>query len=573
MYRDDKKAKSKSAPLLSSTDIRVPVYIYNSFGVISSTLQIKAVNIISFDWSHNEELIFVQESGIVSIHNISNTKVEYISVYKNLIETKVRGCKTLRGKDFTNLVILTDTQRFFVVNIESKEVLEYRDIYKKDSPPTCWEALVFGPSQLTIIFARDTGLYKLTPDHQEIIPFQRTNTPEVSNPIILDISISLDNKNIALYLNNGFIWIGSFDGSLKRICEFMTKCVTKPEYFFWCGEQEVCCFWEDILLLVDFEKNWLDYILEGPVHLTPEIDGIRIIRNGVNEMIQKVPNVVYEIFKIGSVSPGALLLEAIKEFERMTHKADEYMRILSERNSIELAITQCIEAAGHQFLVSSQKLLLRAASFGKHFVPKIDSEPFVSMCKSIRILNAVRHHSVALPITYSQFQYLSISVLIDRLILRKKYCLAIKIANYLEKNQEVIRILKNWTFDKIKSSHLNDDEIALIISRKISPSSGVSFSEIADKAIEEGRTQLAILLLNNELKASKQVPLLLKLKEYEQALKKATQSGDPELIFMVIQEYIQRYQKTNLKEFISILKKYDDAYCLFKKVSRCKSVF
>lgn len=105
---------------------------------------------------------------------------------------------------------------------------------------------------------------------------------------------------------------------------------------------------------------------------------------------------------------------------------------------------QCMEAAGHEHEAETQKTLLRvsvfgtvclytlshstylplshlffsapmqAASFGKCFLSNFPPEPFVSMCRDLRVLNAVRDYTVGIPLTHTQFKQMTVQVLIDR---------------------------------------------------------------------------------------------------------------------------------------------------------------
>lgn len=46
-----------------------------------------------------------------------------------------------------------------------------------------------------------------------------------------------------------------------------------------------------------------------------ELDGVRLISSRLQELLQEVPLVCQDIFKIASMAPGALLLEAHREYE------------------------------------------------------------------------------------------------------------------------------------------------------------------------------------------------------------------------------------------------------------------
>jgi hypothetical protein len=54
------------------------------------------------------------------------------------------------------------------------------------------------------------------------------------------------------------------------------------------------------------------------VHLAMEIDCVRIYTQSKQEILQRVPNITVQLFKIGSMSPGAILMEASREFEVST---------------------------------------------------------------------------------------------------------------------------------------------------------------------------------------------------------------------------------------------------------------
>ncbi|KAK7065417.1 hypothetical protein SK128_007322 [Halocaridina rubra] len=64
------------------------------------------------------------------------------------------------------------------------------------------------------------------------------------------------------------------------------------------------------------------------------------------------------------------------------------------KNSMEEAVTQCLQAAQHEFRPQTQKMLLRAAIFGKSFIPEINPEPCKKAIFTLRVLNAVRDYRV-----------------------------------------------------------------------------------------------------------------------------------------------------------------------------------
>ncbi|UYV62515.1 VPS16 [Cordylochernes scorpioides] len=362
---------------------------------------------------------------------------------------------------------------------------------------------------------------------------------EFNAPInsIVALAVSMNQQHLALLADTGALWIGSLDLQ-RKYCEFDTKSKSRPQQFLWCGNGAVVGYWQNILLLVGPENDWLKYPFVPPlIYLMSygELDGIRIISSLTHELLHCVPQAITDIFKIASLEPGALLMEASKEFRMKSPKADEYLRMVREKNQLELAVTQCIEAAGHELDPQRQKKLLRAASFGKCFLPEISPEPFVTTCRKLRVLNAIRVHTIGLPLTWTQLprlEHLTIPKLVDRLVRLRHYYLAIKICHYLNipESRGSSHVLSQWALYKVETCKTNNPgALAKEIADKLGHAPGISYSEIAAHARDLGNPNLAIKLLDYESRASEQVPLLAKLKQDHQAMEKAISSGDSDL--------------------------------------------
>uniref|UniRef100_A0A8C3BTT5 Vacuolar protein sorting-associated protein 16 homolog n=1 Tax=Cairina moschata TaxID=8855 RepID=A0A8C3BTT5_CAIMO len=123
-----------------------------------------------------------------------------------------------------------------------------------------------------------------------------------------------------------------------------------------------------------------------------------------------------------------------------------------------------------------------------------------------------------------------------RLVLRRLYPLAIRICEYLRLSeiQGVSRILAHWACYKVQQKDKSDEEVAYAINQKLGDTPGISYSEIAARAYDCGRTELAIKLLEYEPRSGEQVPLLLKMKRSKLALSKAIESGDTDLVYTVV---------------------------------------
>lgn len=237
-----------------------------------------------------------------------------------------------------------------------------------------------------------------------------------------------------------------------------------------------------------------------------------------------------DLFKTGSTTPGAVLLDAVDQLEKGSPKADDNIQLI--KSSMVDAVDSCIAAAGYEYSVHWQKQLLKAASFGKSVLDLYDSDEFVNMCETLRVLNAVRFYQIGLPLSYEQFFRLSPERLIARLITRREYLLALRLSEFLRLSQD--RIFVHWACQKVRTSSEDEELICSAIVKKLQGKQGVSFEEIARAAFEEGRHDLATRLLEYETRAGKQVLLLLKMSEETIALDKAGESGDTDLILYVL---------------------------------------
>jgi hypothetical protein len=80
-----------------------------------------------------------------------------------------------------------------------------------------------------------------------------------------------------------------------------------------------------------------------------------------------------------------------------------------------MAVDTCIDAAGREVEVLWQRRLLKvsciaearlnnqAAQFGRAFMDLYNPSEFVTMAQTLKVLNAVRHYEIGIPITYEQY--------------------------------------------------------------------------------------------------------------------------------------------------------------------------
>ncbi|CAN4104407.1 unnamed protein product [Withania somnifera] len=373
--------------------------------------------------------------------------------------------------------------------------------------------------------------------------------------------VSQNGKLLASFTHDGRLLVMSTDFS-SIIFEYTCESSLPPEQLAWCGMDSVLLYWDDMLLMVGPYGDPVRYFYDEPVLVIPECDGVRILSNMSMEFLHRVPDSTVSIFQIGSTLPAALLYDALDHFDRRSAKADENLRLI--RSSLPEAVEACIDAAGNEFDVSQQRTLLRAASYGQAFCSHFQRDRIQEMSKTLRVLNAVRHPDIGIPLSIQQYKLLTPAVLIARLINAHRHLLALQISEYLSMNQEVV--VMHWASTKITASAAIPDATLLeMLLDKLKICKGISYAAVAAHADKNGRRKLAAMLVEHEPRSSKQVPLLLSIGEEDTALTKSTESGDTDLVYLVL---FHIWQKRQALEFFGTIQARPLARDLFINYAR-----
>jgi len=291
-----------------------------------------------------------------------------------------------------------------------------------------------------------------------------------------------------------------------------------------------------------------------------DVDGLRMIGKDTTWIIRQVPEALDKIFGLGSTDPAAMFMETIEMLDSGDAEADEGLRALVDGDFIAEAIETCLEAA--EFLTSAepkQGLLLRVASYGKRFLPATKSgkfsfklrrrimRRFVAVCEICRLAKiATEEGGIAL--TPKQLRIMTPRILIDRLLFDGQFLLAFKLCPIAK--VPMTHVIIQWAAKKIHTykddGGLNTDEVALEIERKVNKCKekhGIvtPYAMIAAVAASLGCMELAMKLSEKELKLSRKVLLLLKLEDFEGALKSISTEpgGDPDLHLFVASKCVE----------------------------------
>lgn len=551
---------------------KADVWIFSGAGKLLSVLKGVARDAVFMCFTLEEDVLVVDRDGNVTIYDLSSCPRETFSIDPEVRDSGIVECQqfftlTPNTGSTAGLAVLTSSNRFFLVpNVKSPGRVQKLTTVPGNtaSQPSSW-CVISDSSESRVVVAYEKCIFILT--GRECTPVEVDFS---SNQFarIHQMTSSLCGRNVAFLTDTGILSFGSVDqAGFNKRSEFNTQSKTKASQLMCAGTAAVVGLWKDVLLAVGDKKTFFNFIVDRPAFLVQEVDGLRIITNTTHELLQQVPDVVTDIFQIGSDAAGALLLEAIKEFDRKSHKADEYLKVLRDRSDLENAVLQCIEAAGHEYPVIDQKVLLHTARLGKTLTPSANRDEFVDMCQTLRVLNALRAPEIGMLLTYNQLNWIGVQTVIDRLIGREAYGAASAIAEYLQMPSEKgsLRIMRAWASQKVREAGFDATETANLIHMKLTATPGISYSEIATEAVKRGRKELAVKLLEYETRASEQVPLLLMLDQHRLAIDKAVASGDTHLLFTVLHRLKNSYTDS---EFLSMIRSYPIPFSLYQRI--CK---
>ncbi|CAN0099865.1 unnamed protein product [Bubo scandiacus] len=482
-----------------SPSTRPLLEIYSASGLLLASTSWKSGQLVQLGWTASEDLLCIQEDGTVLIYNLFCEFKRHFSMGNEVLQNHVLEAKVFHTEYGTGVAILTGAHRFsLTTNIDDLKLRRMPEVPGLQKPPSCWAVL--SQDRVTIVLlAVGQELYLLDNTSCSVVVTPPGMSPSAG--AYLRMAVSFNYRCLALFTDTGYIWMGL--ATLKdKFCEFTSSIRSPPKQMVWClrprsRQRAVVVAWDRQLMVAGNSTECIQFVLDEDSYLVPELDGVRILSRTSHEFLHEIPEASQEIFKIASMAPGALLLEAQKEYEKESQKADEYLREIKDQKLLPEAVSQCIEAAGYEHEPDTQKSLLRAASFGKCFIDKFPPEGFVRMCQDLRVLNAIRDYQIGIPLTFTQYKRLTIEVLLDRLVLRRLYPLAIRICEYLRLSeiQGVSRILAHWACYKVQQKDKSDEEVAHAINQKLGDTPGISYSEIAARAYDCGRTELAIKLL------------------------------------------------------------------------------
>lgn len=503
--------------------------------------------IVGFDFIEEEFLLVVWQTGnyVLIDPHLSSKKSFNIG---SRFETE----KILEAKVFDNgFAFYTIANYFyFIKNVFEPHIAKFIDAEMSAPPkyfiPISAKNTLSERVELQIAHP-EAGIILLIEDESKKIYYNSNNRDNIAAdqlpniPKITKISISPNNKFIAYLTENKCVHVVSADFSPNTYIKTEIQYDKKLKDMVWCSEDCVALISTRTIELVGPDVTEKINLNSKGCFAFAENDGIKVISNTKCEILRRLNDSYVNIFKLLSFEPGALLYEAYNSFENRNPLPDEDIR--NKKSELANGVTDCITAGSFELCPETQSKLLKAASYGKAFLSptQIDHNLLGQVCHYLRVVHNIKNELYCRTITFAQLKSIDPNILIRLLLRYRAHYLAFEICKFLDFSQKLKSLIFiDWARCKVESQE-SDDHLCFIINEKLKDEKGISFTEIAHRAIEIGKTDLATKILEYEPSISKKVPILLWMEKYEKGLEDALTSRDSNLINMVILKLIKSH--------------------------------
>lgn len=340
-----------------------------------------------------------------------------------------------------------------------------------------------------------------------------------------------------------------------------------PKSIAWCGDDLVCCvFGDEEVRLIGSKTEYASFWFSNNIVLLQSTsNGLKIATDDQIEFISKVPTCTSNIFSIGSISPGAILLDSLNLLhnEQNSPKAIENLKIIN----VKKAVDECVSAVYDELDPLWQKRLLAAASFGKDSLSstEFDADHFAKTCSYLRVLNFLK--SIGIHLTLRMFLAIGLDNIIKKLIDIRKIYESLEIVKFLKYPELILAIFEVWAKGLIlTSSDSSDDELyQIMIDRATSLDTRLHLSNTANVAFLDGRHSLARKLVMDDKDVLPKIDLLLKMDEIDLALQEATQSMSIPLILYLLLYSKRKMSNVQFTKTLMITMKENNIYQYFQR--------
>ncbi|KAM3144242.1 hypothetical protein pb186bvf_003704 [Paramecium bursaria] len=611
--------------LMKADDIlKDSIVFFSNSGKIIQKVQYKDFErVVLFDFLEDELLVVIKTQGQYYV-------IDPFKGTKRLCDLgdQFRSDPIVSGQVVGNgLVIQTSSFEFYhIPNAQEPQLIKMKATGLKQQPDY-WLAIPNSKSSSGKVEVQitnpDGGIIHLIEDEKVKIYYNRdqdnyVQLPDLKNIKMISFSPSYKFVSYLQFINQQWtmsVLQDDFEGTNFYQIQLDLKeddynyegpikdksVLERPKKMSWCGDDCVVLQLSQTIVMIGPDSSQRVKLSNKHFAIQAEIDGLRIINQKKNEILRRLPDSFVSVFQPLSTQPGAMLYAAYESFASRNPIEDDELR--SKKQDLAQGVQDCISAGKFEVSPEYQTKLLKAASYGKTFLGNqaIDPNLLSETCRFLRVVNAMRRSGGVggRVLTYDQvYQMTKLPQLFVTLMLRYNlHYLAVEVTRYLKFQPKYrSQIYTHWACCKVQTQ-IDDETLSQQIKEKIKEEKGVSFTEIAHRAIEEGKAQLALKLLENEPSLAKRIPVLLWMASYQQdkqgninsyyekALYDAVASRDSNLIYLVIMKflkasvddnyifgiltqspiiqahlitYLRNFDDAKLQKYFQYLKKYDE---------------
>ncbi|GMM44737.1 tethering complex subunit [Pichia kluyveri] len=549
----------KHSPIRHSLD---NILITTSNGDIlhSISWDFNRIPISSIEWTPNAELLLILSSGKFRLYyNYTGDFKEY-SILDNdngNDNDKTDNNETIISSKISNytLALQTNLNEFIIINdIRRPSRKQSYKQFKTDSSIDPYHISTWNILDDSIILSTSSSLSILSNNLiSNILP----------SGAYTKISISYNHSLVSLLTIDNKIEIYNSDFSKLLLTSLLSN--SQVLDIQWCSNDVLVLSYSTHLMILGPSNDSISILTNSKPLLKSETDGLFYFTGDQLFFFSKVNINTEKIFRIGSTDPAAILLDSIQYLDNHSPKANDLLDLISDQ--LPKAIDDCINAALEEFEPYWQKILLRAANFGKINLDLYDPSDFINSCNILRILNLLRNNEIGIFISYNQYLSLGIEKLIDWLLLRNLHYLCLKITDLL--NLPNYKIKTHWACCKLKNSHdLNDNQLLNLLADKLK-NDKIDWLNLSNIAFIEGRFQLSKNLISFEPNTGKKVQFLISIHsktngdEMLYALTKANEDSDADSLLLILFELFSSLSNI---EFFKAINDKQNAIGLLKSI-------
>lgn len=565
----------------------INIYMQNGVQIASLT----ANAIFRLFWSKCQKLLVISANGRVLMYDVLGKLLENFSMGDETLALGLLDAKIFSYANETGLAIFNNAKHFFAVNSVSTHLLwRIKDQTNETFQSlTCWAVLASAVKSTQVLLCSRTRFF---------LGRQDSNGVQLCNFFwarrdgqYIDMKPNNNNSKLLLLHDSNIVQLIDVEDGLQTELQQITLAHSDIKQLLWCSESafgiqtkseaEQLNIYSldsaDDSILPDGNDKCGDYFsfsFTTHSHFFSDVDGVHVFSQHLAHFLLPISESSKAVLGLGSNEPAALLFAAELKLEQRSHLAYEFIRSINA-NLMPTAIDHCLAAAAHHFDPKVQKQLLKAATIGIRRCDRpYDSDKFVRVCRFLRVLNALR--LMGIPLTFTQFEELTCAPVIDRLVAFGHWPMAIKICEFLqmEPKEGVYKVLAHWCNtvmtvykENLQNAHEKTtiEELAQRIISRHKQYPAINYADIAEMASRHDLPTLAGILLDLETNVSRQVTVMLKLKQLDKALQKAAQSQQPDLMHLVLRHL---RNSASGRELEFLLRKVPQAYSIYQSEIR-----